>query len=199
MYNCIFNAHCIQDVCDNSCPALVETSYLLERNGLDIKNDVFSSFPSDEKSLVEIATEPKSPLTVVACKDTLFVSNLLTYYAICNNWKGNRLHCNVYNLKYSIYIDKLKDSWNSNSDDEDLQYMKIWSDSCKVLIISNIDYVKFNDFESQTLLNIIQSRSMDGKSTLIVSPPLSNLVSGNSRFFDLLKAKMKSSMKAVSL
>ena len=200
MYNCIFNSHCIQDVCDNSCPILVETSYLLERNNINLDNPVFLSFPDNEQILIDTVCDETNSFKVITCKDTLLVSDFLTYYAICHNWKGNRLHCNVYHLRYSSYLEKLKGSWNSTSEDEDLQYMKIWSDTCKVLIISNIDYVKFNDFESQTLLNLIQSRSITGKLTVVVSPPLSNLVSGNSsRFFDLLKDKMKSSMKAVSL
>ncbi len=46
MYNCIFTAHCTRAYCDGSCPALVETSYLLERNGITMNSFVFQS--SDE-------------------------------------------------------------------------------------------------------------------------------------------------------
>lgn len=36
MNNCIFTAHCTETICDKACPILVETSYLLERNGLSL-------------------------------------------------------------------------------------------------------------------------------------------------------------------
>ena len=65
------------------------------------------------------------------------------------------------------------------------------------MIISNFDYVKFGDFESQTLLNLIQSRQTDGNITILVSPPINSLVYGKSRFFDVLKNKMKDSVKVV--
>lgn len=83
------------------------------------------------------------------------------------------------------------------SEPEDLEYTRIWTDSCKVLIVSNMDYVKFGDFESQTLLNILQSRQSSDKKTIIISPPVNRLVTGgtgnsSNMFFESLKQILNS-------
>ena len=187
----------MESFCDKSCPKLVETTYLLERNDINIDSHVFSENPEIYKTIDDSFSEIKNGFGVLVSNDTVRYSNILTYLNICKYWKGSRLHCDVYNLRYSRYLDKLKETWNGGVESEDLQYMKIWSNSAKVLIISNFDYVKFGDFESQTLLNLIQSRQTDGNTTILVSPPINSLVYGKSRFFDVLKNKMKDSVKVV--
>lgn len=185
MINCIFSAHCSELVCDQSCPMYVETSYLLERNGLSFSNPVFSKYRDKIDSITKFIDDNLNTLsTYVANKDmqTSEVADLLTYCSICKFWKGSQLHCTVYNLKYSKYLDEIKKSWNGKLDSESLDYMKIWAESCKVLIISNFDYVKFGDFESQTILNLIQSRRSDGFTTILVSPSISNIITSNSSF-----------------
>lgn len=180
MNNCIFTPHCTEYICDQSCPIYAETSYLLERNGIDIKNAVFNSVPKDidiATSILDKVSMMPDKYGVVTCNNTIGVSNLITYCAICRNWQGNRLHCNVYNLKFSNYIESIKQSWSHKSPSEKLEYEQIWSNTAKVLIISNIDYVQFKDFEIQTLLNLIHTRMDNGLVTIIVSPKLKNLVS----------------------
>lgn len=185
MHDCIFNAHCIELFCDKSCPALTESTYLLERNNLKFNNKVFQASISDIDSATDILEQSKGSVGVKIVKDgsTNDVADLLTYCSICQNWQGSRLHCNVYNLRFSKYLEDLKKSWNSRSDSEDLEYVQIWSRSAKVLIISNIDYVDFGDFQSQTLLNLLQERQSSEFTTIIVSPPLDLLVSTRSSIF----------------
>lgn len=197
MFNCIFTPYCMESFCDKSCPRLVETSYLLDRNDINIGSHVFSEKSEIYRILEDSFSDITSGLGVLVTNDTVRYSNILTYLNICKFWRGSRLHCDVYNLRYSKYIDSLKSTWNGSSESEELQYMKIWSNSAKVLIISNFDYVKFGDFESQTMLNLLQSRQSDGKVTILVSPPITSLVSTNSKFFDVLKSKMKDSVKVV--
>lgn len=169
MNNCIFTPHCIELTCDKSCPILAETSYLLERNGINMNSFVFhaNEFPVDK--ILEILDSSSEQLRMVVSPNTVRCAEMFTYCAICQNWKGNRLHCNVYHLRYSKYLDELKSTWNGGTGSEELEYMKIWSESAKVLIISNIDYVNFGDFESQTLLNLIQTRQANGSTTIVIS------------------------------
>lgn len=201
MRNCIFNSHCTEYICDASCPIFAETNYLLERNGITIQNKVFQASEAEVANYMPVIESENGLVTLVA-KDTTYISDLVAYAAICKYWRGNRLHCSVYSLQYSQYLDMLKQSWAVKSAIEDLEYEKIWIKSSKILVISNLDYVNFGDFESQTLLNIIQSRKEIGKHTIIVSPPLQNLVKKPtsifySRLYDLLKAS-KQSVKEVS-
>ena len=131
-------------------------------------------------------------------KSSLEYSDLITYCAICKNWKGSQLHVNVFNLKYSSYIENLKRSWTNGADD-DLEYLQIWIKSAKVLIISNLDFVDFKDFESQTLLSILQDRMSEKFTTILVVPPINSLISTKSSvFFDALKRMLKNGIKVVS-
>lgn len=182
MHNCIFTPHCIEEMCDKSCPMLVEASYLLERNGISMNSSVFNQNPADLQFALKVLDKSDGKLGVVVRNNTVPVAERITYTAICQNWQGNRLHCNVYNLKYSKYIEAIKKSWSTKTEPESLEYMRIWSNTAKVLIISNIDYVNFGDFESQTLLNLLQSRENSGQTTIIVSPKI-NLLVGKGLFF----------------
>ena len=89
----------------------------------------------------------------------------------------------------------IKKSWSTKSETSDLEYMRIFSSSAKVLIISNIDYVNFRDFECQTLLTLLQSRASSEYTTFIVSPPVESLV-GDSLFFGKLTEIIRGGIKA---
>lgn len=190
MDNCIFSGHCINMRCDKSCPALVETSYLLDRNGISISNDVFHSSEEDLQAANKLITENQGKLKVYISKNTITSATLLTYVGICQNWRGSQLHCTVYNLKFFQYLEAIKKSWNSGSSDN-LEYTKIWASTSKLLIVSNIDFVNFKNFECQTLLELIQSRLSNPElTTIIVSPQLSALV-GEGSFFSALMEILK--------
>lgn len=190
MQNCIFSGHCSQQVCDKSCPTLAETTYLLERNNIGMSSDVFHADVKQIAKYSNMLESCEGKLKTVITKNTVQDADLITYCSICKNWKGSRLHCTVYNLKYSQYIEMMKKSWSTKSEPTELEYMRIFSSSAKVLIISNIDYVNFRDFECQTLLTLLQSRAGNGFTTIIVSPPISSLV-GDSPFFGRLTEIIK--------
>lgn len=194
MHNCIFTAHCIEGYCDRSCPILVETSYLLERNGIPMTSSVFQAPDAAVNQMLQILERFNQSTGTVIVKsnnwDTVKVAELLTYCAICQNWKGSKLHCTVYNLKYSKYLDEIRKSWSMKVEPESLEYMRIWTESAKVLIVSNFDYVNFKDYEAQTLLNLIQTRMSNGLTTILVSPDPDQLVSGShSPFLQTLKTQ----------
>ena len=194
MQNCIFSGHCSKQVCDKSCPTLAETTYLLERNKISMNSEVFHTDPKRLSKMASIVDSSEGTLKTVITKNTVQDADLLSYIAICRNWKGSRLHCTVYNLRYSQYIEMMKKSWSAKSETSELEYMRIFSSSAKVLIISNIDYVNFRDFECQTLLTLLQSRSGDEYTTIIVSPPVTSLV-GDSPFFGRLTEIIKEATK----
>lgn len=194
MVNCIFTAHCMEATCDNSCPMLVETSYLLERNGLSITSPVFHKYSDKIPEMLKLIEDSEGQLggyKVSGDITTIEAADLLTYCAICKYWRGSQLHCTVYNLRYSKYLDELKKSWNMKGDSETVEFMQIWAETAKVLIISNFDYIKFGDFESQTMLNLFQSRQSAGLTTIVVTPPASNLITGNSSFASMLIEKIR--------
>jgi len=195
MNGCIFSAYCTEHLCDKSCPIYAETSYLLERNGLNTETTLFSSSKKEFETAQNVLQTFQDRIGVFSASDTVKYAQLLTYVAICQNWKGSRLHCTVYNLKYSKYIDDLRNSWSSGSSDN-LEYTKIWSESAKVLIVSNLDYVNFGDFESQLLLNMMQLRAQAHLTTIVVIPT-SGIVtksSASNSFPIILKQKLSECM-----
>lgn len=195
MHNCIFSGHCTENgICSVSCPILAQTSYLLERNGISMTNPVFK-LSQDQLNkyvnLLALSSGKTASIIVSGGLMTNQAADAITYCAICENWKGSQLHCTVYNLKFSQYIEEVQKSWSFNSDDSAAEYMKIWATRAKVLIISNIDFVNFKDFQCQTLLSLLQSRINNTElTTIVVSPPTSSLV-GEGQFFSRLTDMLK--------
>lgn len=195
MRNCIFTAHCTEPFCDRSCPTFVETTYLLERNGINLNNSVFQAEDASVLKSLNVLAKFQGSFGALKCEDTLKWADLLTYCAICQNWKGSQLHCTVFNLRYAKYLDELKKSWSGPTPDS-LEMTQIWMQTAKILIVSNLDYVNFGDFESQTLLNTIQLRAAENLTTIVVVPSLGIVTKpgGLNSFPILLKKKIDSSL-----
>ena len=176
MYNCIFTGHCIEEQpCNTSCPALAQTSYLLERNDIKMTSPVFKMSESDMRKYYNILNESAGRTTSVIVNNgdfTNLAADALTYCAICENWRGSQLHCTVYNLKFTQYLETLQSSWSFGDDSSDkVSQMKIWIANARVLIISNLDFINFKEFQSQTLLSLLQSRAGMDLTTIVVTPP----------------------------
>ena len=195
MQDCIFTGFCVNGECDKACPDYVESSYLLEKNGISLKSNVFHSDPKlIQKYHKIVAASEESKLITVIATNTNEASELLTYCGICKHWKHSRLHMVVYNLRFSQYLDSIQKSWNTKGMSDSTEYTKIWAESAKLLIISNIDYVNFKEFQCQTLLSLIQNRDANGLSTIIVSPQITSLA-GDGIFFGQLKKMMTNSVQ----
>ena len=195
MYNCIFSGHCLNDFpCSTSCPSLAQTSYLLERNDIKMTNSVFKMTDEELSKYVDILHKAEGQIASTIVSSNTFTNvaaDAITYCAICEHWKGSQLHCTVYNLKFSQYIEAIQRSWSSYGESPEVDYMKIWASTAKVLVISSIDFVNFKEFQSQTLLSLLQSRMNSDLTTIIVSPPTSSLV-GDGPFFGKLTSMISS-------
>ena len=100
-----------------------------------------------------------------------------------------------YHLLFSKYIQSVQAGWSGKKSDE-TEYMDIWSKSCNVLVVSDVDYVNFKDFQSQALLQLMQDREREGKTTVIFCPRLDSL-SGSGKLFNLLVSKLRNIMRTV--
>lgn len=184
--NCPFKQYCRQNQCKIICADLVEYEYLMERNGL-LNNKSVLSFPTKcLQHASECLVASEGAYKVVISDNTSDTASCLTYAAICNHYRGNTLHCSVYHLNFMEYINRIQQSWSINGSDDDLDYINIFMDKAKVVIVSNIDFMQFKDFQAQTLLNLAHNRKLHGRSTIIVSPKLNSLV-GSGPFFSRLK------------
>ena len=182
----MFTGHCIKSACDQSCPALTESSFLLEQNSIGLNSSVFHADPTLLQKCNKIIENAEGKLQTVISKNTNATAELIAYCGVCKYWKGSRLHTAVYNLKLSQYLEGIQNSWSGSSNLDDLEYQKIWVAKAKLLIISNIDFVNFKDFQCQTLLTLLQSRDKPEIGTIIVSPQTQTLV-GSGLFFNRLQ------------
>lgn len=195
MHDCIFTGYCVNGECDKACPDYVESTYLLEKNNINLKSNVFHADPriiQKYQNVVNLSLDKK--LITIVANNTNEASELLTYCGICKHWKHSRLHMVVYNLRFSQYLDNIQKSWNTKNVTDNAEYTKIWAESAKLLIISNIDYVNFKEFQCQTLLSLIQNRDANGLSTIIVTPQITSLA-GDGLFFGQLKNMMTNSIQ----
>lgn len=174
---CIFAAHCTRHRCDRSCPDLAQTSYLLNMNGIKFgcKHVFMAGQNAINKALRLIDKAEHDRIIAVEKKNTNEAADLYTYIGICKHWKGSQLRMVVYNLKLSKFFEAEKNSWDnkkSSSDKptEDPEYMKIWAEKAKLLIISHFDYVNFKDYNVEFLLNLLQKRDEEGLATILVCP-----------------------------
>lgn len=182
----MFSGHCIKEQCDQSCPTLTETTFLLEQNGIGLNSNVFHADPATISKYLKLIENTDRTLYTVIAKNTNAVAELITYCGICKYWRGSRLSTVVYNLKLSQYLDNIQNSWSASGNKDDLEYQKIWISKAKLLVISNIDFVNFKDFQCQTLLSLLQSRDKPELNTIIVSPTTQSLV-GSGLFFSRLQ------------
>lgn len=186
MQGCLFGNYCTESECDRSCPILAETSYLLERNGITINSDVFKSDKKDIETAMATLQKAYGSCKYVRTKqgDSIKTAELYAYCSICSNWKGSQLHCTVYTLKFAKYIEAVKRSFGTRRDVvDDLDYIKIWAENSKVLIITGFDYMKLGEFECQILDNTIQARLSNSEfTTILVGIDIDSLV-GEGTFF----------------
>lgn len=182
---CPHKQYCMKSICNTVCPNYVEFDYLMERNNLLGDKKVFSFSDKMLSHALECLVAASETYKVVITGDTSDMASCLTYASICQHYIGNAFHCSVYHLNFMEYINKLQQSWSTGID-EDLEYTNIFLERAKVVIISNLDFVQFKDFQSQTLLNIAHNRKLHRQSTLIVSPNLNSLI-GSGAFFARLK------------
>lgn len=194
MHDCIFTGFCVNGECDKACPDYVESTYLLERNGISLKSNVFHADPKQIQKYFNIINNSDGRLTTVIANNTNEAAELLTYCGICKYWKHSRLHMVVYNLRFSKYIDSIQKSWNTKGATEESEYTNIWAENAKLLIISNIDYVNFKEFQCTTLLSLIQNRDAKGLGTIIVSPQIKALA-GDGNFFSQMKNIMTNTIQ----
>lgn len=187
--DCVFGAYCTNPVCDRSCPRWTQLSYLMGRNNVSPEDDVFHMTNESLNRYKDIYSECEGRFTVFTMdKDEILTSDVFTYIGLCKLWNGSALRCDVYHLKFSKYLDMVQDSWTQKSDN--LGYIDIWIQEAKLLVISDIDYVNFKDFQSQKLLRIIQDRERQKGTTLLISPRIENLA-GQGKMFSLLLSKLR--------
>ena len=184
--DCPFKPYCRKLLCDASCPDNAEFSFLMERNKISHNDQVFMSDTRTLSDVSEWLTAASNSYKVVISPNSSETASALSYAAICNSWYGNRFHCAVYHLNFATYLDTVQKSWGMAALTDEMEYEQIFIAKARMLIVSNLEYVKFNDFAAQTLLNLVHTRQTQKLGSIVVSPNLPSLM-GSGMFFDRMK------------
>lgn len=187
--NCVFDSYCTNSLCDRSCPSWAQMDYLMMRNGLTDNSRPFKMKSASLRKYIDAYERYPGKLTVLVSSDPIRCAEIMSYISVCNNWNGSAMRVRSYHLLFSQYIDSMQSSWN-NKNSGDFEYTELWAKSCNSLVISSIDYVNFKDYQSQVLLQLIQDREREGKTTIVVAPRLENLT-GSGNMFNLLVSKLR--------
>lgn len=187
--DCVFDSFCTRSICDRSCPQWAQMDYLMMRNSLTSSSRPFMMKTDALRKYVEAYERCEGVTGVLETSDTVRCAETMSYVAVCNAWSGSAMRVRAYHLLYSKYIQNVQDSWSGRKSDE-LEYTEIWAKSSNVLVVSDLDYVNFKDFQSQVLLQLLQDREREGKTTIVVSPRIDYLA-GSGQLYSLLVSKLK--------
>lgn len=192
--DCPFSPYCGSTICDRSCPKWAQISYLLMRNRLDLSSMPFSMKDSALSRYTSIYDSGQGVTNVLLTSDTIKTADVMSYICVCNRWNHSAMRVKAYHLVFSEYIDGLRASFGNNLPDE-VAYAQMWSKSCDDLVISGFDYMNLKDYACQVLLQLLQGREREGKTTFVIIPDLNTLV-GSGDMFKLMKTKLGSSSRS---
>lgn len=183
--DCKFIESCTRDWCDYSCGIDDNYDVMYERcniSGIELKYKQ-EDLIRDWNTIVN-----SDGVICIQSKDISNKVKEIVYTCICRYIKA-KMGPHVVHVSYSTYVQQIKDSWSQGVSDK-LQRLQNNINNVEILVISGLDYCIFNDFESQTILNLIESRKMENKYTVIVLKDISQL-SGKGLFLVPLKNQLK--------
>ena len=178
MNKCPFNDTCSKPYCNTSCGKYSEYNHWLDRCSIALSNPIFLATKRQLREVYSIVSSMDSPtdpedssfvnLKIVQSSKQVHASAILSYALVTMKCTGIGFYNGVYRLDFAKYIADIKESWNSRNTSTKFEDTNIWIKSAKYLVIYNLDMVRFKDFESQTLLTILQDRYDIDKFTTIV-------------------------------
>lgn len=186
---CTCSGQCAKDECDMSCSKNTMLQLHLEKSNIDNVSPAFSICSENMEKFWDIISSTNGTYRIIQCKKASKCAEYMTYCAICKLGYNRGSSISVYHLDYNSYVQMIKDSWSGGVTMK-LREIQAFVSSAAVLIVSGIDYCVFNDFECQTLMQILDERQKIGKSTLYLVSDITFLA-GKGSFFPSMKQKFK--------
>ena len=202
MLKCPYNNSCIKAECDLACSEFSEFTHWCNRCNISLSSPAISASFEKIKLADDLIKQAHDDeylegsnyihLSVYRGDNNPLMSDLVSYIAICKYCEHKGFYNGVYKLNFSKYIDEIKKSWTTRQDSIDLENMKIWIQSSNYLVVYNLGLVRFGDFESQTLLTILQDRYDIEKHTIFIMEKGKSALLGkpDSMFYAKLKREV---------
>lgn len=191
-HQCIYSSYCNREYCDMSCVKNAMTTILLEKSSIKLSDDVYQVCESDKEKCWNFISSHEGQVMCVHNNNPSKYADIYTFACICNMAVGHGATVSVYHLNYTKYLEDIRRSWTYGMSGA-LREVQAFTTSCKILIISHLDYCNFREFECQTLLNLLQDRSDSSYTTLLVLKDI-QLLSGSGAFLVPLKSRLKEAL-----
>ena len=179
---CMYCNICTEYECNFTCIKGVTSGYYVDASNFTLYSSEFMNFYTDEDFVKfgKIIKDHRRGYGVVVSKGRKYLSDAFFYAAMVIENYHSLYWPEAFMLNYRKYTDSYRRSWTTGEEPDSLQEARYNAEHCCTLIITGLDTMIFGDFESQTLLALLEDRNKAKQSTIIVMSDVDN-INTNSR------------------
>lgn len=168
---CPFSSQCERAFCDYSCGKNVLFDVMMKKSEIKPQDVGAISVKLRDKVKQDLTKFKGSTIYITANRGNKMLGDIYAWLAACKLCPYYGSDVTVYHLKYSKYLEQLRQSWATKYEPEELIEARCFINTARVLIVSSLEYVQYKDFESQTLFSLLGERSYNREFTTIVIGP----------------------------
>ena len=168
---CPFSSQCERAFCDYSCGKNVLFDVMMKKSEIKPQDVGAISVKLRDKVKQDLAKFKGSTIYITANRGSKMLGDIYAWLAACKLCPYYGSDVTVYHLKYSKYLEQLRQSWATKYEPEELIEATCFINTARVLVVSSLEYVQYKDFESQTLFSLLGERSYNRDFTTIVIGP----------------------------
>lgn len=181
-HQCMYCNICTEYECNFTCIKGVTSQYYVDASNFPLYSSEFMNFYTDEDFVRfgNIIKDHRRGYGVVISKGRKYLSDAFFYAAMVMENYHSLYWPEAFMLNYRKYTDSYRRSWTTGEEPDSLQEARYNAEHCCTLIITGLDTMIFGDFESQTLLALLEDRNKAKQSTIIVMSDVDS-INTNSR------------------
>lgn len=181
-HQCMYCNICTEYECNFTCIKGVTSEYYVDASNFPLYSSEFMNFYTDEDFVKfgKIIKDHRRGYGVVVSKGRKYLSDAFFYAAMVIENYHSLYWPEAFMLNYRKYTDSYRRSWTTGEEPDSLQEARYNAEHCCTLIITGLDTMIFGDFESQTLLALLEDRDKAKQSTILVMSDVDN-INTNSR------------------
>ena len=181
-HQCMYCNICTEYECNFTCIKGVTSQYYVDASNFPLYSSEFMNFYTDEDFVRfgKIIKDHRRGYGVVVSKGRKYLSDAFFYAAMVIENYHSLYWPEAFMLNYRKYTDSYRRSWTTGEEPDSLQEARYNAEHCCTLIITGLDTMIFGDFESQTLLALLEDRNEAKQSTIIVMSDVDS-INTNSR------------------
>lgn len=168
---CPFSSQCERAFCDYSCGKNVLFDVMMKKSEIKPQDVGAISVKLRDKVKQDLAKFKGSTIYITANRGSKMLGDIYAWLAACKLCPYYGSDVTVYHLKYSKYLEQLRQSWATKYEPEELIEARCFINTARVLVVSSLEYIQYKDFESQTLFSLLGERSYNRDFTTIVIGP----------------------------